>query len=252
MSDPSDFNPYQPPATAETLSPAPAPEVHRTNALADPRFMGNVALVCISIQVFVKFAMVPGVASLEGLFVVTVAHSLSFIGSIILFLIWLYRVASNVLRLDPRANIKPGWVVGSYFVPLVNWVMPVVSMRNIIRSSFFRSNPGALQMTAVVWWVAFMFSNIAQRFAREEPVMMGIWLLAITVSWICVIALVTRISRVQASFQWADLPQSRRPMMVPLGGRHPAQPPSVSAGRVKAPAVKPISESDIESEWGRG
>jgi hypothetical protein len=252
MSDPSGLNPYQPPATTETVSHAPAPEDHRTTALADPRFIGNVSLVCISIQLLVKYAMVPGAATFEWLFAVTVVHLLAFVGSIISFLIWLYRVASNVLRLDPHANIKPGWVVGSYFVPFVNWVVPVISMRNIVQVSFFRSNPGALKMVAVVWWLSFMFSTVAQRFARTEPVMMGIWLITITISWICVIALVTRISRVQASFQWVDLPQSRRPMMVPLGGRHPTQVPAGNAGRIKASAVRTIPESDIESGWGSG
>jgi hypothetical protein len=221
-------------------------------ALPDPRLLGNIAVVCISTQVLVKFAMALGVASLEWLFIVTAAHIVALVASVVSFLIWLFRVASNVRRLNPHAGINPGWVVGSYFVPFANWVVPIISMRDIVQNSFVHAKPGALKTLAVVWWLSFVFSGVAQRFVRTDPVVMGIWLLAITVSWIGAIVLITRISRAQAAFRWSDLPQSRRPTMVPLGGSRSVGLPSSRSMGSTEPKVRPVSESDIESEWGKG
>lgn len=251
MNEPAGFDPYRPPAAVETTPQAGPAGFHQSAALTDTRLVGNVAMVCISIQVLIKFAMVPGVTSFEWLFVVTIAHLVAFLASIITFLVWLYRVASNVRRINPHAHISPGWAVGSYFVPFANWVVPIISMRDIVRNSFVRAKPGALGTVAVVWWLSFVFSGIAQRFVRVDPVMMGIWLLTITVSWICALVLISRISRVQASFRWSDLPQSRRPMMVPLGSSRANRLPGTRIPGKSETGIRPVNEPDIESEWGR-
>jgi Domain of unknown function (DUF4328) len=252
MSESSGFDPYQPPSAVDSPSQASTIGTGQPTALPDPRLLGNIAAVCISIQVFVKFSMVPGVSSMEWLFIVSAAHIVALVASVISFLVWLYRVASNVRRLNPHTGMNPSWVVGSYFVPFANWVVPIISMRDIVRNSLVHAKPGALESLAVVWWLSFIFSGVAQRFARTDPVVMGIWLLTITVSWIGVIVLITRISRAQAAFRWADLPQSRRPAMVPLGGSRSTGLPSSRSTGSNEPKVTPVSESDIESGWGKG
>jgi hypothetical protein len=244
MSEPSGFDPYRPPAAVEASAPAAPVALPPSGALPDARFRGKVAVTCISIQVFIKYAMAAGAASsYEGFFVVTAAHIVAFVASIISYLVWLHRVAANVRRLNPHSRISPGWAVGSYFVPLANWVVPIISMRDIVRHSFVHGKPGALGSVAVVWWLSFLFFCSSQRYVGTDPVVMGLWLLSITVSWMCVMVLITRISRAQASFRWADLPPSRRPMMTPPGA-------SKTHGGTK-PAVNPVAGSDIESGWGR-
>ncbi|MCB2088543.1 MAG: DUF4328 domain-containing protein [Sphingomonadaceae bacterium] len=54
----------------------------------------------------------------------------------ILYLMWLYRAVANLydLRLD-GLKYTPGWTVGSYFIPLVNMVMPFLTMRQLYNRS---------------------------------------------------------------------------------------------------------------------
>jgi hypothetical protein len=67
----------------------------------------------------------------------------------IIYLFWKYRAAVNARIIDPNAMIfSPAMAVGSYFIPLVNFVIPYRAMAGIARAS------GIHQGLVVLWWTA--------------------------------------------------------------------------------------------------
>ncbi len=242
----TELDPYQPPASFDSVEQKP----EGPTVLKDPRLIGNAALTAISLQVFVKFLMAFGPNGQEWLIVLTVAHVFAFVSGICLYFIWIYRCASNVQRLNRHTEVKPGWVVGCYFIPLLNWVAPVISMRAIIRGSFVRGNPGALPSITVVWWLAYWVSNVVLRISHD-PVMFGVWSVALVIAWISVTILVTRISRCQADFRWSDGPHSERVMMTPLPPRGAPSVAPLQVRRIHETGSGSAAVQDIESEWGR-
>ncbi len=74
-------------------------------------------------------------------------------------------------------------------------------------------------------WFSLVMWILMQRYT-VEPAGIGIWFLAVLVSWVSVIVLILRISRCQAEFRWSDGEQSQRVMMTPLlPGGSPVQRP---------------------------
>ncbi|MCB9236113.1 MAG: DUF4328 domain-containing protein [Bacteroidia bacterium] len=54
----------------------------------------------------------------------------------IFFLIWLYRAMNQLSLLGVEGLVvTPGWAVGSYFVPVINFILPITSMSQLWRGS---------------------------------------------------------------------------------------------------------------------
>lgn len=70
--------------------------------------------------------------------------------TIIVFCMWLHRTLSNARDRAPLAGIHPGWAVGSFFVPFVQLVVPLLEVRRAWVADTGR--PGTL---VVVWLVAW-------------------------------------------------------------------------------------------------
>ncbi|MES2661168.1 MAG: DUF4328 domain-containing protein [Verrucomicrobiota bacterium] len=242
-----DIDPYQPPACADPVAPA----LRVGGFLKDPRFIGTAALVAVSLQIIVKLVVTFGVLTRDWVSALTIAHLVVFLASGILYLVWIYRVAANVERIHRHADVKPGWVVGCYFIPVVNWVAPAVTLRNLIRLTFVHRPPGALPAITIVWWISFMACNLITvlRVGRD-PVLLGIWTLCLVVSWGCLIVLITRISRAQADFPAPQEPPRVR--MTPLSAsRRPGLPP-VTLRPVAPDPPASLTTPDPESDWGGG
>lgn len=243
MNESDPFDPYQTPASAASV----IPETQSTGVLKDPRFLGNAALTAISIQVFLKALMAFVPRQSDIVMAVTIAHVTVFLGSVVFFLVWIHRCASNVMRINRHADVKPGWVVGSYFIPFVNWFAPCIHMRAIIRGTFLHHPAGALPSITIVWWIAYGLSNFVLRFDHGS-VGLAVWSLSVMVSWIGVIILVTRISRRQAAFRWPEMAESQRALLRPLPPRSlPGRPP-IRARRIQpVPAALKPNTTDVES-----
>jgi len=88
----------------------------------------------------------------------------------VLFLRWFHRLYKNVhwmaqsqLELDgtPSWPVKhtPGWAVGSFLVPFLNWVRPY----QIMKEAWQRSAPERLTHRhglLSLWWAAWLISNL--------------------------------------------------------------------------------------------
>ena len=151
-------NPYQPPSAAEPpLSPPSRAD------LRDPRLLAVTSLWLYGISTIAEMAdhVQRSVASplsgqdfhdsyyigSAGLTPLDWVMLLTGLGSIILYLMWKYRAAVNARILDPAAaRISPGMAVASYFIPLVQLVIPCQAMAGIARAS-----TGSIQGVAL-WW----------------------------------------------------------------------------------------------------
>jgi len=151
-------NPYQPPSSvAPPLLPPSRAD------LRDPRLLAVVSLWLYGISTIAEVAdhvqrsVAPPLSNPDlhdtydlasaGLTPLEWLMFLTALGSVILYLMWKYRAAVNARILDPDATrISPGMAVGSYFIPIVQLVIPCQAMAGIARAS-----TGGIQGVAL-WW----------------------------------------------------------------------------------------------------
>lgn len=209
----TDINPYLPPSETDDPTAPKGPPV-----LKDLRLRGWLAISAISLQSVIHLAALvsPGLSDemIHRLRIVNVALGVL---SMILFLRWLLGVAVNTLRINPLSGITPGWIVGSYFVPFVNWVLPCIHMRAFIRECHPQGASAGMQGLAVAWWVSFLFhgsSNLSMlsKGGRAEMLIWGILIACTLVSWVTSWFLITRITRRHYEFRWSDFPATQRPI----------------------------------------
>lgn len=84
-----------------------------------------------------------------------VVNLLSFVvllGTGILWVIWQYRLAKQVLG---RARRSPGWHAGSWFIPVVNWWFPYQNISDLWRAAG-RTRPG----WQVAWWALWIAASV--------------------------------------------------------------------------------------------
>ena len=104
---------------------------------------------------------------------------LLFLVTIVVFIVWFRRMYRNLPSLGARnLRFTPGWAVGAWFVPFLNWVRPVQMTNDIWKASDpempdavdtpWRSRPS----TALIgfWWAAWIVSNFAGQFSFSVPV----------------------------------------------------------------------------------
>lgn len=95
----------------------------------------------------------------------------TYILSVVLFLVWLFRVYKNLpaLRSD-STEFTPGWAIGWWFVPFANLVKPYQVVRNAWSESDPDFEPSAGFLTSVqagapafmsLWWAFWIISNIS-------------------------------------------------------------------------------------------
>ena len=67
----------------------------------------------------------------------------------IIFLCWMYRVMWNAKRVDPEnSKISPGYGVGSYFIPILNFWVPCLGLMQASRSTIRDSK------LVLAWWLS--------------------------------------------------------------------------------------------------
>jgi hypothetical protein len=96
--------------------------------------------------------------------IATLGDALLTIGTIILFGMWIYRAAANIVAAEvPGFDYTAGWAVGWYFIPFANLVKPFTAMRQIWNASH---GGGGDQLDTgngllTLWWTTWLTSNIA-------------------------------------------------------------------------------------------
>ncbi|MYX33505.1 MULTISPECIES: DUF4328 domain-containing protein [unclassified Streptomyces] len=75
----------------------------------------------------------------------------------VLFLVWLARSRRNALVLAPQAALPGrGWLIGSWFVPVLNFFMPRQFVLDIGRASSPSWNPKRDSTQVNLWWAAWI------------------------------------------------------------------------------------------------
>lgn len=235
------LDPYRPPSSMpDETPPSPAGDA----PLKDPRPLGWLAGIFIVLNVLAIVARLFQPDHLrwdDGFQAGVVVTMLLAAGA---YGFWIYRCAANALVLsrDGR-NHSPGWAIGSYFVPFVNWVVPCQVMLEITRKTFRHKPSAGITQVVYFWWIAFIGRSLIDRLVGDSAVMLWIWLGLNFVAMLTICYLIARISGAQAAFRWSDLPESQRPNLVPLGGR-PRQisyprPPQSAEGTPIRPTILP-------------
>lgn len=84
--------------------------------------------------------------------VVALLSLIVLVGTGILWLIWQYRLAKQVLG---RTRRTPGWHTGSWFIPVVNWWFPYQNVSDLWRAAG-RTRPG----WQAAWWGLWIASSV--------------------------------------------------------------------------------------------
>ena len=119
-----------------------------------------------------NFELSGGETMNAGLFLVGIVALLQFglrILSVVFFLVWLYRVFSNLSAIGGRnLEYSPGWAVGWWFVPFANLVQPY----QVVKELYRESQKAALGESAVpttetigLWWGILLGSGFVLRFS---------------------------------------------------------------------------------------
>lgn len=88
-----------------------------------------------------------------------------YIATVVVFLMWLYRVSNNVAAFGQPRQTSAGWAVGSFFVPIANLFIPYQAIKEIWQKSdptptdafsYAMSPPGFFP----AWWGFWLASNV--------------------------------------------------------------------------------------------
>ena len=113
-------------------------------------------------------------------FLLAVLQIMLYVATVIFFCVWLYRANENLRAFNPwaRPEHSSGWAVGSFFVPLVNLVVPYRAVKEVWQKSLppdeaYLSEPSPPAVFPVWWlfWLLAIFSGrIAMRLSFNENV----------------------------------------------------------------------------------
>lgn len=86
--------------------------------------------------------------------VLAVGQTVTVLLAAALVIIWFYRVRDNLDAFAGSApELRTGWAIGGWFVPLANLVIPFRVMADVARVSLFRSGTPGLVWA---WWLPFV------------------------------------------------------------------------------------------------
>lgn len=101
----------------------------------------------------------------------TLAQSVVYILTVVLFLVWLHRAYANLRAFATKTETTPGWAVGFWFIPFANLVYPYRAVKETwiksdpainFSNGFGQGGEGARSTALVgVWWLFWIVSNIA-------------------------------------------------------------------------------------------
>ena len=85
------------------------------------------------------------------------AYFITFVVTVVAFLLWLHRCYENLAALGERGlRFTPGWAVGWWFIPFANLVRPYQVMRELWR----RVAPAGIGLALLqVWWAVWLLAN---------------------------------------------------------------------------------------------
>ena len=101
------------------------------------------------------------------------------IASMVLVMIWMFRLAANHRSLHRGATWGPGWAIGGWFLPPLLYIIPTIMFRELWRASDpdvpiggdWKSRP--VSPLPIAWFVVYSVIPIALMFARSDTRAVG-------------------------------------------------------------------------------
>ncbi len=93
--------------------------------------------------------------------VIGIVQSIVYIAGLVFFLIWFHASYKN-LRSFGCQNLRytPGWAVGSFFVPIMNFFRPYQIMKETYENSSTTNGSTIDRSMVEPWWAAFLINNL--------------------------------------------------------------------------------------------
>lgn len=99
--------------------------------------------------------------------IIAIVSSLCYIATVVVFCVWLHRTVKNAHTVGMKEP-KPGWAVGSFFVPFVNLVVPFQAVSNASRVFSSAAGAGGHRPGVVpIWWTLWLVGNFAANIAAR-------------------------------------------------------------------------------------
>jgi|GEM_PF-3426287 len=89
--------------------------------------------------------------------------SFFFLGTAIAFLIWIYRIAKNMVTAEvDKLKYKPGFMIWTWFVPMANLVLPYNGMVDIWENLqlYAYGRVRNLSLVIVFWWLGMIIALV--------------------------------------------------------------------------------------------
>ena len=107
-----------------------------------------------------------GVAALSLYSMLTILRAILYVGTVIVFLMWLHRSFRNLPAFGhwKSQGYSPAWAVGSFFVPFVNLVVPYQATKELWQKSL-PANSESFSLSSSppgffpAWWCFWLISN---------------------------------------------------------------------------------------------
>ena len=100
--------------------------------------------------------------------------TLVFVATAVVFIIWQWRMAKNAELLGAqRPRFTPGWSIGAWFIPLANFVIPLLIFQDLWRASTPAARPDSWRreegsFLVGVWWTLFVLANVVSRTVNTD------------------------------------------------------------------------------------
>lgn len=147
--------------------------------LTDPRPLARVVSVAIwaylAAEVLLRVAYIAiasnsaqpkAAAALAGAGLLQVVAS---VVTVVLVGRWIWRTSTNAHGLAAGMSITPGWAVGWFFIPFMNWVKPFESMKEVWQVSHDPDCWPTVPVPVLLrwWWGLWLASNFAANISLQ-------------------------------------------------------------------------------------
>ncbi|MFF4041170.1 DUF4328 domain-containing protein [Streptomyces sp. NPDC001816] len=131
--------------------------------------------------------------------------------TIVVFLVWLARSRRNAQNLSPQASVPSrGWMIGAWFIPVVNFFVPRQFVLDIGRASSALWEEKRDTTLVNLWWVAWITHGLVLTVASwVAPGSMALLVLAEALMIVAAVLLglvIERITALQSSALGATVP----------------------------------------------
>jgi hypothetical protein len=102
------------------------------------------------------------------------------IASVVLVMIWMYRMAANHRALHRGATWGPGWAIGGWFLPPLLYIIPTLMYRELWRASDpdvpvggdWKSRP--VSPLIMLWFLTYSLIPLGLMFVESDTVLSGL------------------------------------------------------------------------------